>query len=93
MFKSKNQLISLALILLIAGFLSNFASSHPDGLERVAEDLGFISQAAGHTSVLEDYSLPGIPHSGLAGGLAGILGCTLVFALVFSLSTVIKRLK
>ena len=32
----------IALSLALAIFLSPFASPHPDGLERVAEDKGFI---------------------------------------------------
>ncbi|MGB3768113.1 MAG: PDGLE domain-containing protein, partial [Phormidesmis sp.] len=37
-------LIGLGVALIIAAVVSPFASSNPDGLERVAEDLGFIDR-------------------------------------------------
>ncbi|MTI79279.1 MAG: hypothetical protein FH758_00145 [Firmicutes bacterium] len=90
MLKIRNRLIVGLLVILIAGLLSNFASSHPDGLEQVAEDLGFINQATGHTSIFYDYSLPGTP-AGLTSSLAGILGSALVFVLVYGLSSIIRK--
>ena len=38
----------LGLTLLLAGIVSFFASSSPDGLEAVAEDKGFLDQATDH---------------------------------------------
>ncbi len=37
-------IIILAVSIIIAGFVSWFASTHPDGLERIAEDKGFIEK-------------------------------------------------
>ncbi|GAB6157823.1 hypothetical protein JCM39194_10230 [Desulfotomaculum varum] len=80
----------MLIIVFVAGVLSGFSSASPDGLERVAEDLGFITQAQEHSSILSDYNLPFINNSYLSNGLAGILGCGVVFSLVFGLSHLLK---
>lgn len=64
---------------LLAGVVSFYASSSPDGLERVAEDKGFIDRATDHAlgeQPLADYGEVGGIPVGLAG-LAGV-GVTLV---------------
>ena len=44
-----------------------FASSQPDGLERVAEDNGFLDAAQGPVfNVIPDYLVPGVPNETLA---------------------------
>lgn len=75
-------LLMLALALVIAGGLSYFASTHPDGLERVAEDHGFMDRARepSHT-VMPGYTIPGL-HGFLSNGLAGIIGVVATFAVV-----------
>lgn len=60
-------------VALLAGVGSAFASSSPDGLERVAQDHGFLGTAGEHLvagSPLADYGAVG----GLPVGLAGLLG-------------------
>ncbi|WP_322798777.1 energy-coupling factor ABC transporter permease [Thermoflexus sp.] len=72
----------LALILILT-LLAPLASADPDGLERVAEDLGFIQAARPSAfSLLPDYTIPGLPNESLATILAGILGALMVFGLV-----------
>ncbi|WP_214107961.1 energy-coupling factor ABC transporter permease [Acrocarpospora catenulata] len=61
----------------LAGVVSFYASASPDGLERVASDLGFLSQAKDHPlagSPLADYSVEGVEDERLSAGLAGLLG-------------------
>jgi len=58
---------ALIVSLIIAAILSPFASSWPDGLERVAELLGFTARAEGSTTIsapLPDYIFPGITSEG-----------------------------
>ncbi|GAA2865688.1 energy-coupling factor ABC transporter permease [Streptosporangium fragile] len=58
---------------LLAGVVSFYASSSPDGLERVAEDKGFIGQATDHAlgeQPLADYGEAG----GIPVGVAGLIG-------------------
>ena len=58
-----------------------FASQLPDGLERVAENMGFIDrEGAVFHSPVPDYSWPGFLNEGLATSLAGLLGVAVVLA-------------
>ncbi|MFN3928866.1 MAG: PDGLE domain-containing protein, partial [Thermoflexus sp.] len=66
--------------------LAPFASSNPDGLEWVAEELGFRQAARPSMwGLLPDYIIPGLPNQALSITLAGILGALLVFGLVIAL--------
>jgi cobalt/nickel transport system permease protein len=59
--------------------LSPLASSHPDGLERVAENIGFLEFARKPLfSLLPDYQIPGITNQSFAVILAGFLGACIV---------------
>ena len=70
-------------IALAVALLSPLASGSPDGLERVAEDKGFLARAEDAPyAVIADYVLPGIENEALATILAGIIGTTIVYALV-----------
>lgn len=71
------------LIVIMAAF---FASSHPDGLEKVAEKLGFIKQAVSSPAILNDYHIPFISNHNLSTIFAGVTGILLTFGL-FWLST------
>ncbi|MDF5751607.1 energy-coupling factor ABC transporter permease [Spongiactinospora sp. TRM90649] len=58
---------------LLAGIASFYASASPDGLERVAEDVGFIERATDHPlggQPLADYGDAG----GIPVGVAGLIG-------------------
>ncbi len=68
-----------ALIAVLLTALAPLASTHPDGLEWVAEQLGFIETARPPIfQIIPDYVLPGISNEGLATILAGILGLMVV---------------
>ena len=76
--------------------LAPFASGSPDGLERVAEDAGFIERAQDAPyAIIADYVVPGIQNEGLATILAGIIGVTVIYALVvgsiYGLYTLYRR--
>ncbi len=69
---------------ILAGGASFYASSSPDGLEKVAEDVGFIETAKDHTFgdfTLSDYGVSGLENARLSVGFAGLIG-VLVTALV-----------
>ena len=67
--------------------LSPLASSSPDGLERVAEDKGFIDVAQeAPFQVIADYVFPGIGNEALATILAGIIGTLILFGVVYALA-------
>ena len=67
----------LLVSLLLAGVVSFYASSHPDGLEKVAEEIGFIETAkdpATAGSALADYGVAGVENERASVGIAGVLG-------------------
>lgn len=84
--KSKWWLISLLICLAVA-CLSPLASSSPDGLERVAEDRGFIELGEeAPYQVIADYVFPGIENEALATILAGIIGTLILFGAAYGLA-------
>ncbi|WP_329051079.1 energy-coupling factor ABC transporter permease [Streptomyces violaceus] len=63
--------------LLLAGFVSFYASADPDGLEKVATDHGIDKKAEEHAaadSPLADYGVMDVDDARLSGGLAGVIG-------------------
>lgn len=68
---------------LCVALLSPLASSSPDGLEKVAEDKGFIEEVREPVfEVIPDYVFPGLHNETVATMLAGFLGTLLLFAVV-----------
>ncbi|WP_030774842.1 energy-coupling factor ABC transporter permease [Streptomyces sp. NRRL F-2664] len=67
----------LVTALVLAGFVSFYASASPDGLEKVAADKGIDEKAEEHAaagSPLADYSVEDVDDARLSGGLAGVIG-------------------
>ncbi|OQD55720.1 cobalt ABC transporter permease [Streptomyces phaeoluteigriseus] len=67
----------LATSLVLAGFVSFYASSSPDGLEKVAADKGIDEKTEEHAvadSPLADYGVKDVTDARLSGGLAGVIG-------------------
>ncbi|HEY9565995.1 MAG TPA: PDGLE domain-containing protein [Nocardioides sp.] len=93
--KSRTVLVTLLVVsLLLAGVASFYASSHPDGLEHVAEKTGFLDSgedSATADSPLADYGVEGVDNERLSGGLAGVIGCLVVLALAGGLFLVLRR--
>ena len=88
--KSKWWLISLLVCLAVASF-SPLASSSPDGLEKVAEDKGFIDLAqVAPFQLIADYVFPGIENEAVATILAGLIGTLVLFAVVYALAWLLK---
>ncbi|MEU0003258.1 energy-coupling factor ABC transporter permease [Streptomyces sp. NPDC006314] len=61
----------------LAGFVSFYASANPDGLEKVAHDKGIDEKAEKHAaagSPLADYGVKDVSDPRLSGGLAGVIG-------------------
>lgn len=86
--------VGLLLCLLVAGVGSYYASSHPDGLEHVADSTGFGDSAedsAVADSPLADYQVTGVDGERLSGGLAGLLGVAIMAALSTALFWGIRR--
>ncbi len=92
----KFYLIFLLVSIGLAGIVSFYASSSPDGLEKVAEDVGFIETARDHTldnSALADYGVAGIENERLSVGIAGIIGVIATGVLMYLIIKFISRKK
>lgn len=88
-------LVGSAVCLLVAGVVSFFASSHPDGLEHVAHTLGFAGSArtsAAEGSPLAGYGVEGVSNGFVSGGLAGVLGLVVVAVVMGGLVLLLRRL-
>src|SRR5690606_93676 len=79
------MILGLAAAIAVAGLLAPWASSSPDGLERVATDLNFAAQATDAFAIVPDYELPGIASPGVAVALAGVLGVLMVAAASYAI--------
>ncbi|MGW3148968.1 energy-coupling factor ABC transporter permease [Streptomyces sp. NPDC001177] len=63
--------------LVLAGFVSFYASADPDGLEKIAHDQGIDQKVEKHASAdspLADYGVKDVSDARLSGGLAGVIG-------------------
>ena len=76
--------VALVVSLLVAGVASYYASSHPDGLEYVAEQTGFVDSAEDSATVdspLADYQTSGVDDARISGGRAGVIGVVVILLL------------
>jgi hypothetical protein len=85
-------ILALAAAIGLATAASPFASSTPDGLQKVAGRHAFLDRGrAQDTSLLSHYAIPGVHDSRLAKGLAGFAGTLGVFALGYGVAAVARR--
>lgn len=91
----KRFLIGFLLVsLILAGFVSFYASASPDGLEKVATDKGIAEQEKEHQlgdSPLGDYGVKGVDNARLSGGLSGVIGVGVVLLAGGGLFWIIRR--
>ena len=86
---------ALALAIGLGAAVSPFASTAPDGLNRVAENHSFGDR--GRLNALQEdspapgYAFPGVENERLAKGLAGFTGTLAVFAIGFGIATAARR--
>lgn len=89
----KGYVKALILILVCLAVLIPFASSDPDGLEKVAETLGIEETESPSASPMPDYTVPTIENSYISTLAAGILGTFLVLGAALVLGMAIKSEK
>jgi hypothetical protein len=70
----------LLVALVLAGVVSRFASSDPDGLTKVSEEHGFAEKGSTHDSLVGGY-----------GSVTGILGVLVVLGLAGGLTHLVRR--
>jgi cobalt/nickel transport protein len=91
-------LSSLGVAFIIAAIVSPFASSNPDGLNRVAGDLGFadqehpepLAQKLPSAAAFDGYALRGAPEA-LATPIAGVVGVLATFGLAWGAGKLLVR--
>ena len=87
--------LALAVAVGLGTAFSPFASGSPDGLEKVAEEKGFMGEGrlapVQESSPVPDYVFPGIDDARLATAAAGFVGTLGVFALGAGLVAVVRR--
>jgi len=76
---SSKRLLVIGLLasIVIAGFLSFYASSQPDGLEKVSADQGLDVTAVDSVnadSALADYGVAGVENERASAFLGGVIG-------------------
>ena len=80
-------LMSLAVVL-----LSPLASTDPDGLERVAQNMGFLGRGlSAPYQLLPDYTIPFLGQTHLSTIVAGLVGALLVAAIVIGLGRLLRH--
>jgi hypothetical protein len=88
---------ALAVAIGLGTAFSPFASSSPDGLEKVAEDKGFLDRGrlapVQEEAPVPDYAFPGIADARLATALAGFVGTLGVFLLGAGVVAIVRRPK
>jgi len=88
-------LIGLGISLLLALFLSPFASSSPDGLEKVAETKGFAEKGEGWKlwkyAPFPDYAIPWIKNEKVKTSLSGLIGTLAIFFIAFGIGKFIRK--
>ena len=87
---SRGWVVAGALISLAVVLLSPLASTNPDGLNRVAANLGFIHTAQTRVGPLAGYTVPFLTSLSLSKVAAGALGVTVVGAVIVLLRQGIK---
>ncbi|MBE0689936.1 MAG: PDGLE domain-containing protein, partial [Anaerolineae bacterium] len=80
------------LIALAVTLVSPLADPNPDGLERVAEDQGFIETAQEPPyAILPDYSVPFVESEAASTILAGIIGTLFVAGVGYATARLTRR--
>jgi cobalt/nickel transport protein len=96
MSNRKFLILGLLISALLAGGASFYASSSPDGLEKVAEDIGFIETAKDNSNAdtaLADYGVKGVENERLSVGAAGVIGVIATGAVSGGLFLILRRKK
>ncbi len=77
---------------LLAVFLSPLASANPDGLERVAGDLGFLEKNASPAfEILPDYALPILGETAFSTVFAGVIGALVLLGILILIGRNLRK--
>ncbi len=72
--------------------LSPFASTNPDGLEKVATELGFIDFARKNPfTIFSDYVIPTLENTRISTIVAGVIGIGAVSTVTYFAGKILKK--
>ena len=90
----RGWIVAGVLVSLLAVLISPLASGNPDGLERVAEDLGFLGAGLDAPyQILPDYTIPFLGETAISTILAGIVGAGVLLGLLILVGRNLRRVK
>lgn len=78
--------------IILAFFISPFASTFPDGLEKFAENHKFLENSEGKElfkAPIPDYEVPFITNSILKGSIAGLIGVLFVYGIMYGFGKIL----
>jgi cobalt/nickel transport system permease protein len=82
------------IISILAVLVSPFASGNPDGLERIAEDMGFLERGLDAPyQLLPDYTVPFLGETALSTVVAGLVGALVVLGIMLLIGSLLKKRK
>ena len=80
------------IISILAVLISPFASGDPDGLERIAKDMGFLERGLDAPyQLLPDYTVPFLGETALSTVVAGFVGVLVVLGIILLLGGLLKK--
>ncbi|WP_322496843.1 energy-coupling factor ABC transporter permease [Chloroflexus sp.] len=87
---SRIAAIGVVIAAITAAF-APLASPDPDGLERVAEDFGFLDRATeAPYQLLPDYTIPWLGETPLSTIIAGLIGVAVMIGLIWGISRLLR---
>ena len=90
----RGWIVAGVLVSLLAVLISPLASGNPDGLERVAEDIGFLGVGMDAPyQILPDYTIPFLGETAISTILAGIVGAGVLLGLLILVGRNLRRVK
>lgn len=84
----------LLVAILLGVFVAPWASSNPDGLDKTAEEKGFVKKAeetepAWKHSPMADYAMPGVKNEKVSTGISGLVGVLMTAAIMVALALLV----
>ena len=92
LFVAGGLLVAIGLAMLVSGF----ASSSPDGLNKVAEDHGFATNARQHlfeNGPLAGYAVKGVNGDRLSTGISGLIRVLVTFGIGLALFALLRAMR
>jgi hypothetical protein len=92
LFLLSGLLIALGLAMLVSGF----ASSAPDGLNKVAEDHGIAASAKEHlfeNGPLAGYAVKGVGNDRVSTAVSGLIGVLITFGIGLALFALLRTMR